>query len=60
MTKIKVTNQVVNRWGKRYIAKDWVIEVTIDDLVHFDWFSKVESKKIITKQKSNENSKKRS
>lgn len=45
MPKIKVTQAVINRWGKRYIAKDWVIEVSNEELEFFDWFKKVEVKK---------------
>ena len=36
MTKIKVTADVVNRGGKRYIAKDGFIEVDEQDMVFFE------------------------
>ncbi len=57
MVKIKVTAEVVNRWGKRYIAKDWIIEVSETDVVNFDGFARVE--KVVTKKTKNENNKKR-
>ena len=60
MAKIKVTTEVINRWGKRYIAKDGIIEVSNEDLIHFDWFAKVETKKVITKKVKNEDNKKES
>lgn len=57
MVKIKVTQEVVNRWGKRYIAENWVIDVSEQDLIYFDWFAKVESKKINTKKTKDESNK---
>jgi len=59
MPKIKVTQAVVNRWGKRYIAKDWVIEVAIEDMESFDWFAKFETKKITPKKVKDEDIKTR-
>ena len=57
MAKIKVTTSVINRWGKKYIAKDWVIEVSNEDLVHFEWFKKVEEKKVTPKKIKDEDNK---
>lgn len=57
MVKIKVTAAVVNRGTKRYIAKDWVIEVSTEDVKYFDWFSKVEVKKVTTKKTKYEGNK---
>lgn len=57
MIKIKVTTTVVNRWGKKYIAKDWVIEVSNEDLAYFEWFAKVEVKKTIIKKTKDEDNK---
>lgn len=54
MVKFKTSNEVVNRGGKKYIAKDWVIEVDEKDIEHFDWFTKVEA----PKKTKNENTKK--
>lgn len=34
--RVQVTQEVVNRWGKRYIAQDWYIEVASEDLIHFN------------------------
>lgn len=56
MAKIKVTTDVVNRGGKKYIAKDWIIEVKDEDLIDFEWFKKVEA----PKKPKNDNNKKRS
>lgn len=50
MPKIKVTQAVINRGGKRYVAKDWVIEVSNEDLNFFDWFARVVAKKITPKK----------
>lgn len=58
MAKIKVTAPVINRAGKRYIAKDWIIEVDEKDLKEFKWFEQVKAKKVITKKPKNENNKK--
>ena len=57
MPKIKVTTAVVNRGGKRYVAKDWVIEVSNEDMNHFDGFKKPEVKKITPKKIKNEDNK---
>lgn len=35
MPKIKVSQQVVNRWGKKYIAVDWCIDVETEDMIYF-------------------------
>lgn len=59
MPKIKVTQAVVNRGGKRYVAKDWVIEVAIEDMENFDWFAKFETKKVTPKKTKNEDIKTR-
>ena len=59
MPKIKVTQDIVNRWGKRYIANDWVIEVANEDMGNFDWFEKVETKKITPKKVKDEDIKTR-
>ena len=59
MVKIKVQAQIVNRGGKRYIAKDGIIEVSNEDMINFDGFKKVETKKIVTKKTTNESYKKR-
>ena len=57
MAKIKVTQAVVNRWGKRYVSKDWVIEVLEQDVIHFEGFKKVESKKVTPKNTKDEDNK---
>ena len=57
MAKIKVTTAVVNRWGKRYIAKDWIIEVDDKDLNFFDGFARVEAKKVTPKKTKDEDNK---
>ncbi len=44
MVKLKTSNEVVNRGGKRYIAKDGFIEVDEQDMVFFEWFETVETK----------------
>ena len=57
MSKIKVTTAVVNRGGKRYVAKDWVIEVSDADLNFFDGFNRVEVKKNTPKKIKDEDNK---
>ena len=57
MAKIKVTTSVVNRWGKRYVAKDGIIEVSDADLNFFDGFARVETKKVTPKKTKNEDNK---
>lgn len=57
MAKIKVTQEVINRGGKRYIAENGVIEVLEEDLVHFDWFAKFETKKVKPKKNKDEDKK---
>ena len=57
MAKIKVTTEVINRGGKKYIAKDGIIEVLNEDLIHFDWFAKIEAKKVTPKKTKNEDNK---
>ncbi len=57
MAKIKVTTAVVNRGGKRYVAKDGVIEVADADLNFFDGFARVETKKVTPKKTKDEDNK---
>lgn len=59
MARIKVTQEVVNRGGKRYVAVDGYIEVSEEDIIFFDGF-KVDTPKveINPKKKKNENIKK--
>ena len=59
MPKIKVTTEVINRGGKRYIAKDWLIDVEVQDMEHFDGFTQFQTKKITPKKPKNENTKTR-
>lgn len=49
MIKLKVTASVVNRWGKKYIAKNGVIEVMEEDICHFEGFKRVAPTKTNTK-----------
>lgn len=51
MAKFKVTQQVVNRGGKKYVAENGVIEVDASDVKHFEWFEEVKPK--ATKNESN-------
>ena len=57
MVKIKVTTEVINRGGKSYIAKDWLIDVEVQDMEHFDGFAKFETKKVTPKKTKNDNKK---
>lgn len=57
MVKIKVTTEVINRGGKSYIAKDWLIDVEVQDMEHFDGFAKLETKKVTPKKTKNDNKK---
>jgi hypothetical protein len=45
MAKFKVTQAVVNRAGKRYIAEKWIIEVEAADVKHFEGFEEIKTKK---------------
>ena len=58
MAKIKVTAEIINRWWKRYVAKDWIIEVNDNDLEDFKGFDRVENK-VAPKKTKNESNKKR-
>ena len=60
MPNIKVTAKVVNRWGKSYVAKDWVITVEIQDMEHFKGFDVVAEIQIAPKPSTDESKKKRS
>tara|TARA_R110000744_G_scaffold161947_2_gene278573 strand:+ start:384 stop:554 length:171 start_codon:yes stop_codon:yes gene_type:complete len=51
MAKFKVTQQIVNRGGKRYIAENGVIEVDASDVSNFAGFIEI-------KKTKNENTKK--
>ena len=51
MAKFKVTQQIVNRGGKRYIAENGVIEVDACDVWNFAGFIEI-------KKTKNENTKK--
>lgn len=53
MVKFKTKYEQVNRGGKKYFAKDGVIEVDEKDVEHFDWFQKLESPKPKKKNESN-------
>ena len=53
MVKFKTKYEQVNRGGKKYFSKDWVIEVDEKDVEHFEGFTKVEQPK-----KKNESNKK--
>lgn len=52
--KFKTKRMVVNRGGKKYIAVKWEIEVANENIKYFDWFEKVEVKKVTPKQPKNE------
>jgi len=49
MVKFKVTQAIVNRGGKRYIAKDWIVEVAQEDVKSFEGFKKAEVKNVTPK-----------
>lgn len=45
MHKFRVSTLVVNRGGKKFFAKDGVIEVSSEDAKHFEGFEEIKTAK---------------